>query len=515
MAIISVQNAGSVGVNKDLSVHDLPLNAWTDCSNIRFLDGMAYQSYGYGEVYASPTFAPQYLTPVYVAGARYWIYTTAAKTYAVTGAGAAVHTDITHATPRTGVVNQWTGCVLGGIPILNVGDISKVPMYWDLNLANKFVDLSNWTANTYCKALRSYKNFLVALNITKTTTAYPFMVKWSHPADPGSLPSSWDHTDATKDAGEFDLAEGQDPIVDGLQLRDSFMIYKENSIWRMDYTGGPFVFRFSKVMGTSGALNRNCIVEVDGFHVVLTGSDVIVHDGQSASSILDKQARRDLFQSIDSPNVGLCFVFKNPFINEVFICYPSIGSSYCDKALVWNYVDKTVSYRSLPNINHANFGPTEVGLDGNWNQDPAPWASDLTSWNSPDYTPSTARALMASSDVKLYLLDASASFNGSLPSAYLERKGTSLGDATKIKTVRAIRPRITGNTGDTVIVKIGFADDPYATPTYTSMTHTIGSTVQNGCFVSGRYIAIRFETGTAYQWRLDSYDLDVQPQGDW
>jgi hypothetical protein len=208
MAWVRIPNAGSVGVNKDLSTHELPINAWTDAQNIRFLNGYVYQFYGHGEVYNSPSFAPQHVLPVNVGGGRYWIYLTADKAFAVTNSGGvAVHTDITHATPRTGVVNQWTSTLLSGIPVINSGDTTHVPMTWDQNLANDFVDLPNWPANTYCKSLRAYKNYLVALNITKTTTNYPYMVKWSHPADPGSVPASWDHTDATRDAGEFDLAE--------------------------------------------------------------------------------------------------------------------------------------------------------------------------------------------------------------------------------------------------------------------------------------------------------------------
>lgn len=515
--LVRIPNAGSVGVNKDLSQHELPINAWTDAKNIRFLDGYAYQFYGYGEAYNSPSYAPQHVLPCNVSGNRYWVYTTASKTYCVTNSGgSAVHTDITHATPRTGVVNSWTSCLLGGIPILNTGDTSSVPMYWDLNTANKFVNLTNWPASTYCKSLRAYKNYLVALNVTKSGTAYPFMVKWSHPADPGSLPSSWDQTDSTKDAGEADLAEGYDPIVDGLQLRDSFMIYKESSIWRMDFIGGPYVFKFSKVLGTSGALNRNCIVDVDGWHLVLTGSDVIAHDGQQSYSVLDKQTRRWLFQNMDATNSHLAFVFKNPFFNEAYICYPSIGSSVCDKAVVWNYKDKTVSFRDLPNINHAAFGPVDNSLLGNWNQDSAPWASDLSSWDGPDFTPSTARVLMASSATKLYLLDASASFDGSLPTAYLERRGLSFDAPESIKLVRGIRPRITGNTGETVTFKVGSQSDPWEEPTWSSpVTHTIGTTVADDLFISGRYIAIRIDSGTAYQWRLDSLDIDVVDAGAW
>jgi len=517
MTIVRIPAAGAVGVNRDLSAHELPPNAWTDANNIRFLDGMAQQFYGYGEVYNSPAYVPQHVLPCTVNGARYWIYATATKVFCVTiTGGVAVHTDITHLTPRAGVANQWTSTLLSGVPILNTGDTSSVPMAWSLNTANKFVDLAAWPAATYCKSLRAFRNFLVALNVTKAGTNYPFMVKWSHPADPGTVPASWDPADATKDAGESDLAEGYDPIVDGLQLRDSFIIYKEASIWRMDYVGGSYVMRFSKVLGTSGALNRNCIVEIDGWHLVLTGSDVIYHDGQSASSVLDKQTRRFLFQNIDVTNADKCFVFKNPFFNEVLICYPSIGATSCDKAMVWNYQDKTVSFRDMPNVNHAAFGPVDNGLAGTWSSDSAPWDSDLSLWDGPDFVPSTARTIAASANQKLYMLDSSSSFDGALPVAFMERRGLSFGAPESIKTVRGIRPRIVGSTGQTVNIQIGASDDPYTDPVYSAtMTHTIGSTISSDCFVSGRYIAVRFSTGTGYQWRLDSYDLDTVVGGKW
>lgn len=515
--MIRVPNAGGVGVIKDLSVHDLPLGAWTDASNIRFLDGSAYQFLGHGEAYNTPSEAPQYLMPILVGGVRYWLYATAGKVFVVTNAsGAAVHTDITHATPRAGIVNAWTGCVFGGIPILNTGDTSKVPMYWDQNLAHKFLDLPAWPAGTYCKSLRTFKNSLVALGITKAGASLPYMVKWSSIADPGALPATWNPADATKEAGENDLAEGQDPIIDGLQLRDSFMIYKESSIWRMDFIGGDYVYRFLKVLGTSGALNRNCIVEADGYHVVLTGSDVIIHDGQSPTSILDKQSRRYLFQSIDTAAKDRCFLFKNPFLNEVFICYPSIGATSCDRAMVWNSKDRTVSFRTLPNLNHANFGAVDSSLGGSWAQDSDPWDSDLTAWNGPDFTPDTARVVMGSADTKIFMLDASASFNGAAPVSYLERRGLSFDDAEHLKLVRSIRPRITGNVGETVVIQVGGSDDPYAEPTYdATMTHVIGTTVSNDCMVTWRYVAIRFESGTALQWRLDSYDVDIQQGSLW
>jgi hypothetical protein len=503
--LIPVKNAGAIGVIKDVSQSELPINAWTDASNIRFISGSALQFYGHSEAYNTPTVAPQFVMPVSVGSARYWMYHSASKSFVVTNSGGtAVH---------TGVVNQWTGFVFGGIPVMNTGDTATVPMYWDMNLANKFVDLTAWPANTYCKSLRPYKNFLVALNVTKAGTNYPHMIKWSHPADPGTLPSTWDITDTTKDAGEQPIAEGDGEIVDGLQLKDSFIVYKERSAHRMDFIGGVFVMSNKQIFGMSGLLQRNCVVEFDGYHLAVTSSDVVVHDGYNAQSVLDNAARRFFFQNIDEEAKGRVFVFKNPFLNEIFIAYPSIGATVCDKALVYNYKDKTVTFRSLPNLNHATYGAVANDLVPSWAADADPWDADLTAWNGPDYTPGSARVLMASADTKLYLLDGSASFNGVIPSAHLERRCLPIGSPDRRILVRGIRPIIYGNEGATVIVKVGYADSPFAEPTYTSMTHTIGSTLKVDCMVNGRYIAIRFESGTAYQWRLDSYQIDAVDAG--
>lgn len=522
MPLVRIGPSGSVGVNRDVSAHELPPEAWTDARNVRFLDGMAWQFYGHGEVYSGAPVVPHHVAACNVGGVRYWIYAGLSKLYGVTGAGGTVtHTNLTRQTAGvdvnySGAANAWTSTLLSGIPILNPGNASDPPQRWDLNTGHRFQALDNWPAATVCRSMRAYKNFLVALNVTKAGARFPFMVKWSHPADPGAVPVSWDETDPTLDAGEADLAEGYDAIVDGLQLRDSLMIYKESSVWRMDYTGGPYVMAFAKVLGTSGAMNRNCATEVDGFHFVLTGSDCIVHDGQSATSVLDKTTRRSLFQLIDAQNAGRCFVFKNPFLNEVFACFPQAGSATPNLALVWNYRDRTVAFRDIPNLNHAAYGPVEVGLSQPWDGDASPWASDITLWNASEFTPDAARVLMASNDQKLFLLDSSTTFDGAIPAARLERRGLSFGAPEHMKLVRGVRPRIFGNVGETVTVKVGGANDPYSAPTYgPALTYVIGSDVACDCLVTARYPAVRFESGTAYQWRLDSYDLDVEPAGQW
>jgi hypothetical protein len=413
MTFVSVKQAGAIGVNKDLSAPELPIGAWTDSLNISFRDGYAWQSYGYSEIYASPSIIPYHVCPVNVGGVRKWLYAGSGKLYTVDAAGGTVtHTNITRTVggDYTGTINGWTSCILSGVPIFNNG--TDAPQQWPLT--GNATALSNWPASTTCKSMRVYKNSLIAINVTETGTNYPFMIRWSTAADPGSVPASWDYTDATKDAGRTDVSDSMGgELVDGLALRDSFMLYGKQSVFRMDYVGGVYIYKISKVLGASGAMNKNCITEIPGgFHVVLGNDDIYLHDGTQPASILDKQTRRFFFNNLDVDNIGRCFVFKNPWLNSVYICYPEAGSSYCNKALVYNYVDKTNSFQEIPNLLHAMNGAMDSGLSQQFDADTLPFDSDVTMFNSSDFTPDISRVMMAPNTTKLYQLDSSVTFNG-------------------------------------------------------------------------------------------------------
>jgi hypothetical protein len=519
MAWVRVPLIGSEGVNKDLSPHELPPTAWTDARNMRFLEGAAQQAFGWTPVYGSTVVVPQHVRFVRnAAGERFWLYAGAAKIYAASISGVTpVHTDLTRSSggDYTGGVNAWTSTLLSGIPILNNGQ--DVPQRWNLSVSSRMANLENWPATTRCAVMRSYKNFLVALNITKNGTRFPYMVKWSHPADPGAVPVTWDETDATKDAGELDLASDTGELVDGLPLRDSFMIYGQRGIWRMDFTGGVAVFRFQKVFGSSGALNRNCIVEVDGVHVVLTRDDVIVHDGQNPRSVLDNVSRRTLFDKIDADNLGACFVTHNPYFREVLVCYPLAGESQPTRALVWNYANKTVAFRDIPRAYSADVGEVDSDTGQTFEDQADPFDAYVGTFSGGSYLNNAQRLVMADATGKLQLMDGSTLYDGALPAAYVERLGLSFGSAESIKCIRSIRPRISGTNGAKVRVRVAGMADHFASPVYSaSADFVIGQSVSADVMAAGRYIAIRVEGDSdAYQWRLDSMDVDVVPAGKW
>ncbi|MDO6575225.1 hypothetical protein, partial [Staphylococcus pasteuri_A] len=65
---------------------------------------------------------------------------------------------------------------------------------------------------------------------------------------------SWDETDVTIDAGEVDVAETPDYLVDALQLGDTLILYKQRSAYVMRLIGQPYIFQVQKLPGDAGML---------------------------------------------------------------------------------------------------------------------------------------------------------------------------------------------------------------------------------------------------------------------
>ena len=124
----------------------------------------------------------------------------------------------------------------------------------------------------------------MALNLTEGGTNLPNKVRWGDTAEDFNFPSTWTAA-ATNDAGAVTIGDEADEIIDGLALKESFIIYKGNSTWIANYIGGNLVFSFKKLFNDTGILTRNCVQEFEGKHFVVTQGDVIVHNGVSKQSV--------------------------------------------------------------------------------------------------------------------------------------------------------------------------------------------------------------------------------------
>jgi hypothetical protein len=507
MAIIKVTNTGQ-GVNKDLTPEELQEGMWSDVTNMRFDNGYVQRFKALGQIFDTTPFIPYYVTPYTTATKRYWI---SAGTGLVIADDGATRTEITPVSPFTGAVDdRWSATTLGGVLVMTNG--KDLPQFWNGDVATDLAALTNWDTNERCASIHSFKNYLVALDITKTADRFPSMVKWSHAAVPGALPDSWDETDVTKDAGEVDLAETPDLIVDALPLGDALVIYKERSAYLMRFIGQPFIFQFQRIPGDYGMLFKGCGTVTPLGHVVLTSGDVMLSDGNGFKSIADGLVRRHIFQNINTENFKRSFVCSNPQKNEVLVCYPEGVSTFCNKAAVWNWVTGTWGFRNLSGVYFGSSGLVSLEIPNTWSSDTGIWEFDTTSWNEDEYAPNESR-LILSTATKLVGWDIGGSDDGVVAlSGAAERRGMTFQDPYSNKLIRAVYPRVDAATGAPLQVQVGssmYADGvvSWSQP----VTFQVGREIKVDTFAQGRFLAVRFSG--SFPWRMRSFDVDVVPTG--
>jgi hypothetical protein len=518
MSIFAVNAVGDIGIIRDVKPHELPPTAWSNGLNVRFEDGFVAKTSGDVAVFGSTSVAPYGIMPVPLRSLYYWLYMGLTKVYVYDGTS---HTNITRQTALadvnyTGTAdNLWTGGVLGGVPVLNNG--VDVPQMWlPATVGTKLAALSNWPAATTAEVLRIYKQFLLALDVTKSGTRYPTTLKWSHPADPGTVPVSWDETDPTKDCGEYTFSETGDWLVDCAPLRDSIIVYKEATTWSMQYIGGVDIFRFSKLFDSFGAAAKNCAVEfTPGKHIVLTQGDIVVHDGNSAESILAKKWRTWLASNINGGSKYHHIVVQYNK-EEVWCCVATGSNTFCNYALIWNWRTLAITLRELPNISQMESGIVTLATT---TTDSLTWADSTEAWAGARlYQSGEAKLLMACPEALLIRrLDYTETFNGTTIAASVERTGIGIPlkqslppDFTAMKFCRNIWPRIEGTIGGVVNVEIGTQSNIGADTVWqTAKPYTIGYSTKIDCLASGRLLGIRFSSDTDITWKLHGYELDV------
>ncbi len=512
MPIKTIGALGQYGIYKDPQAEELKENAWSNGANVRFRNGAMERMKGEQKVFDTPIVPPFYLQQYTQGGNSWWIHAGTSSIFADNGT---TRLNITPSTAAAGGVdNRWSGGVLGGIAYLNNG-VDK-PYSW--NGTGVATTLAAWPANTTCQSLRPYKSFLVALNVTKGTTNYPHMVKWSNAAVPGTIPDSWDPNDKTKLAGEQDVAEESSILVDQLPLGDVNIIYKENAMYAMSLTGtNDPVFRFQRLPGSVGLLARGCVVNTEVGHVVLAYGDVVIHQGQGPRSIINGRLRSWLFRTIDTTNRKRAFLVANPPAKEVWVCFPDLGATSCTLAAVWNWVDDTWSIRTLNNVNYGATGQLAAAATTKWSDQNYAWEDATQAWNEDELSPAQERLLLASQAPIITAADVTGTINGASYTSYVERVGQSLGDPSVIKLCRGIRLRVDAARGTRIQVEIGGHNNPEQPVSWSA---PVVYTVQSGssynqvdAFASGRFLALRITSLDNQPWRITSADVDYTTVG--
>lgn len=396
----------------------------------------------------------------------------------------------------------------------------------------------DWVSTHSASIVRSYLDYVVMLNVTKGTTEYPTMVKWSNPVEYSSAVGSvnWDPSNPAYIAGENIISELTSGLRDGCVLGNNFVLYSQDQVWLMEYTGSSFVFNFRRLFPNGGIFNTNCVVEIEGKHYVFGEDDLYMHDGVSKQSLADGRVRRAVYNALNRSKRSAAFVMHDSISNLVYFCYNTSSdevrwrnTQYCNQAAVYNYRSNTWSFMDLPNV----IGGAESNVDLQKNTYPQV-SSSYEIYNSSYVSFEGAKpkitialgitdAANGLTESRVYAVDLPAVSLTNLPvtgetrtDALLERVGIDMDDTAGMplrsyKTVTTIVPQASFNTVDAAFRwELGSADLPNNPVVYRSLSNFNPSTEYKiDAKVSGRYLAYKITSTSLEDFRLVGFDAEV------
>ena len=374
----------------------------------------------------------------------------------------------------------------------------------------------------YTKSMRAFRSFLVALNVNRGGVSYPRVVKWSTEAGIQGVPSSWNETTSTVDAGEYELADTKGDILDGLQLRDTFMIYKEDATYSMSFVGTPFIFSFRQLSPTIGAISKNCVAEFDGGHAIFGKGNFYINDGQRLKPILPQKLKEYVFTTLDGAQINKCFVAADYGRTEILFCFTADGAltNHPNKAIVWNYITNTFTIRDLPDLAHIGYG--NVGnptTSTTWASTTTSWAGTTGPWTMSYDLQDKVLLFADPANTKLYRDGSGNREDTADMVSYIERTGLTMNgqgqpDHTTVKRISSIWPKMSISGSDSINVYLGTQMSTEGGISWNAPV-TFDPNTQSKVSVrgTGKLYAVRFESTTDMNWELDGYSIEVDNVG--
>ena len=527
---ITIDNLGGVGLIIDIGESDQPINSLSKCENIRCKNGYLTPFGGY-KIYAdlsSITGEAFYLLSQQTATDYNYIFPCdidddgiAEKIYKFDGI------DLTNITRQAGtpLVDvdytsdiQWNGCTLNGLSVLNNGlDNPQILKEDDAQFSDMIYSGSTtWASQGYiATVIRAHKNFLVALRITESGQLYRNMVHWSSVALPGEQPSSWDYTDITELSNRVVLAQTDGEVIDGLSLRDDFIVYKEDSVFVLSSVNDPtYVFLARPLFSDRGIFAQDCVCDIGGRHFVVGDGRVYIHDGSTAQDVMSGRVADDFFGKIDSVNYKLTFCFFNRVKSEVVICFPDSGSDRCNSSYVYNVDNNTWTTKSVNNLFFAKIGSLvfSTGQPSDFwdSESDSTWDSEVSQvWKVQVFSPINDTLIGAGKG--LWQLDTGLTDDGLPIELLAEKTGILLGGENKWNEIVSVTPRTEGS-GE-ILLQIGKQSSPESRDIFWSPARAI---------VPGENRRIPFKiispcfgwriVGTG-EWKLSSLTIEYEPGG--
>jgi hypothetical protein len=323
---------------------------------------------------------------------------------------------------------------------------------------------------------------------------------------------------AVNTAGSFRLQEGT-KIVGALNAKETILIWTDNALYTMKFVGAPFTFGFEQVGTNCGLIGKNAVTEIDGIAYWMSNNGFFAFDGTVKS--LPCSVEDYVFDDMDTTKGQQITAGLNNLYTEVVWWYPTQGSTFNNRSVVYNYTDinKQVAmgtwytntdvnsirtswsdaliypkpYATKFNSSNTGTFPVIIGEDG-LGQTVLFEQETGTDQINPDGTTTTLTSFIQSYDIALQ---------------------TDQGIGEYFLAMRRFLPDFKVLTGNGTVT-LNVSDFPQSTPTNSKYSPFIvtATTTYVSTRARGRYANIKIEnTSSGENWRYGTLQIDIQPDG--
>ena len=348
--------------------------------------------------------------------------------------------------------------------------------------------------------------------IGTSTTQDDMFIRWSNREDI----NTWAIT-STNTAGSQRLADGS-RIMGAVRGRDATYVWTDTAAFTMRFVGVPFVFAFSQVGTNCGLIGMNAAIEVDGAAYWMSENGFFRFTGklESMQCLVEDYVYDDLNTTAQQLiNCGL-----NNLFGEIYWFYPSNSSEVVNRMVSYNYLDSspqrqiwvTSSLNRTTWSDSAVFGKphgtqytagNDVSFDVVGNTDGrTAYFEHETGTDQVEAGSTTAIAASVES--------------GDYDITVTKEGGATLqGDGEFLMKIRRFLPDFISQTGNTQIT-LNLRDYPNSSQASSPLgPFTISSsTTKVDTRARARAVSLKIaNTGTAQDWKLGTFRLDIQPDG--
>lgn len=372
-----------------------------------------------------------------------------------------------------------------------------------------------------CKDIRRYKNQMHYIALVESGTSKPFSVRVSAIGEPENV--------TTKEAAEYRVHDGVDPLLAAELLGDNILYYAERSVTMAQFVGGEVGYIFRTAISGIGPVSARAIADFGDFHEFIgvdskyrfDGVQLLQSDTHVWLEILRKQrpnALNLLHAHFDEENGEILWV--------VPLTTDGTGEDGAPAtAYVQHYTEDVgdenpdaYTLRTLPALVMGYFGrETTLTFD----QISESWAEQNYRWDDRFFQAAFPFNLFGTADGMVHILNETDSFDGEPIESFARFGRRPCIDGRRKGLVKRIYPfaeRLAGAEHD-LTVELYLANEAGAPATLaSSLPYNLKQDDPDRFFVSpfvtGRYYQIGYRTtGAGKGFTLQGHDADIDPAG--